>query len=120
MTHTVDHARDHDFTVAGKQAACGWALHLIATEKHRITGEPLTRLSWTIRDDEPRLFGMAFADTDEQRAAIVADWATHLGAATSVVKPRRGEGRIEFDVIAHGVDVHIQARLSAAIKEAAA
>jgi hypothetical protein len=120
VTAIVDHARDHDFTVAGKQAACGWALHLIATEKHRITGKPLPRLSWTIRDDSPRLFGMAFANTDEQRAQIVTDWANHLNAVITIATPLEGERRIEFDVIAHGVDVHIQARLSAAKKEAAA
>lgn len=119
MTATVDHARDHDFTVAGKQAACGWALHLLATEKHRLTGEPLTRLSWTIRDDEPRLAGIAFAATDERRIAIVSDWAAHLGAIVSIVTPAKGEGRVEVDAKKYGIEIHIHARLSAATEEAA-
>lgn len=115
----VDHARDHDFTVAGKQAACGWALHLIATEKHRLTGKPLTRLSWVIGDEQPRLFGTAYAANEEQRAQIVADWASHLGGAITVTTAG-AERRIEFDAVAHSVEVHIQAYLSAATKEAAA
>jgi hypothetical protein len=119
MTALVDHTRDHDLTVAGQQAACGWALHLLATERHNVTGTPLTRLTWVVRDDLPRLFGTAHADTDAQREAIVQDWAAHLGANASVVRPRKGDGRIEFDVIAHGVQIHIQARLAAAVKAVA-
>lgn len=120
MTAIVDPSHVHDLTVAGRQAACGWALHLLATERHSVTAKSLTRLTWVVRDDEPRLFGTAHATTDAQRTAIVQDWAAHLGTVATVVMPRRGEGRIEFDVLAHGVEVHIQARLSAAIKEVAA
>jgi hypothetical protein len=118
MTALVDHTRDHDFTVAGRQAACGWALHLLLTEKHAITGKPLPLLSWTIRDDAPRLAGIAFAATDEQGLQMVTEWATHLAAAVNTV-PVEGQRRIEVDAIAHGVEVHIQTYVSAAIKEAA-
>lgn len=119
MSAIVDHSCDHYLTVAGTQAACGWALHHLATEKHRVTGAPLPLLSWTIRDDGPRLAGLAFAGTDEQRITVVRDWATHLGA-TAVVVPYGTEFRIELEAVSHGVEVYVYAPLSAPIEEAAA
>lgn len=111
MTAAVDHTRDHDLTVAGQQGACGWALHLLATEPHRITGEPLPLLSWAIRDEQPRLAGLVRADTDRRREAIVRAWAEHLGVLATYAASEDGEQRTECDGVAHGVEVHVHAWL---------
>lgn len=119
MTATVDHSRDHDLTVAGTQAACGWALHLLATEKHRVTGKPLPLLSWAIRDDQPRLYGTTYMGSSKERAAVVTEWAAHLGATPASA----GDAlcpRIEFRAVAHGVEVHVQTYLDATPKGAVA
>jgi hypothetical protein len=118
VTAVVDHSRDHYLTVAGTQAACGWALHLLLTEKHRVTGEPLPLLSWGIRDDMPRLYGTTYAGSSEERTAVVAAWAAHLGATPTstglALCPR-----IEFQAVAHGIEVHIQTYLDRQPEESA-
>jgi len=113
----VDHARDHDLTVQGRQAACGWALHHLATEKND-AGEPLPTLAWTIRDDQPRLAGIAYLGTDKQRADAVDRWAAHLHTTPTEVI-RGGERVVEMAAIAYSVEVHIWARLPFATRKAA-
>lgn len=117
MTATVDHTRDHELAVAGRQAACGWALHHLATEKTH-TGDPLPALVWTIRDDQPRLAGIAYLGTSQERVNAVHQWAAHLNT-TATEAVRDGARVIEMDAIAYSVDVHIWARLPHAGRKAA-
>jgi hypothetical protein len=104
MTALVDHTRDHDLLIQGTQAACGWALHLLAGEKHRTTGRPLPTVTWLIDGTHPRLSGWADSPAD------VYAWADHLKAAAT--ERNDAETVIQVHGIAHGVPVRIWARLT--------
>lgn len=104
MTALVDHTRDHDLTIQGAQAACGWALHLLAGEKHRVTGKPLPTLTWLIDDIRPRLSGRATS------AADVQAWAEHLDHM-ALERADDFEPIVQVHGAAHGIQVRVWAKL---------
>lgn len=117
MTAAVDHSRDHDLTVAGTQAACGWALHLLATENHRLTGKPLPVLMWVIEDKVPSLSGWVLAAADRRQA--VRDWADHLGTQVTETAEEDDVLLLETKGVAHGVPVRVWTRICTALPEVA-
>lgn len=96
----VDHSRDRHLITQGTQAACGWILHILLTQPHRVTGEDLPSLTWVIRDEAPRLAGQA-RTADDLKA-----WASHLGATVTERRVRR-EVRTEAVGTVDGIEIHL-------------
>jgi hypothetical protein len=97
---TIDHTRDRHLVVQGTQAACGWILHILLTQKHRVTDEDLPDLTWVIRKDEPRLAGQA--DTVED----LHTWAGHLNLP--IAESRWGrELWTEAEGVLDGVEIRV-------------
>lgn len=110
MTAIVDHARDHELTVQGAQAACGWALHHLAIDRHHVTGESLPLLCWAVGDQRPALSGLALDSRATARVEAVRKWAAHLGVP--VIFQRDGDrDLVEAAGTAYGVRVRVWAQV---------
>jgi hypothetical protein len=96
----VDHTRDRHLITQGTQAACGWILHILLTQQHRVTGEDLPVLTWVIRDEAPRLAGQA------RTAEDLEAWASHLDVTVTRRLVHR-EVRMEAAGTVDGIEIHL-------------
>lgn len=106
----VDHGRDRDLTVQGRQAAQARAVLHFAEDDH------LPTLTWSISDAVvATLSGLLYCDQGDVAGQIASfrEWCAYLKAAPTETFER---GRVEMHVAgwAHGVPVHVWTRIPTA------